>query len=85
MKPMMRTPNRTKSRMILHDPHAYWVPPHWSARSKQMIAGINAAVPSRSNSLMRAAQPRSATAARSGFWKKNAMPTIVTAPNGKLI
>ena len=85
VKMLIKTPKTTKRAMIRPLPHAYLVPPHWRASSRQMMAGIKAIVPYKSNSLTRSFQPREATAARSGDLKKIMMTRMVMAPIGKLM
>lgn len=66
--------------------HAYSVPPHCSARSRQMMAGRKTAVPGRSSSRTRERKGR----ARAGVsWalrrRTKAMVAMPRAPTGRLM
>lgn len=64
--------------------HAYSVPPHCSARSRQMMAGINMAVPSRSSFSTRAYHVSWSGLSTLSICKKKKMATIAAPPIGKL-
>ena len=85
MKPQIRRTKMTRRAMMRPLPHAYLLPPHCRASSKQMMAGKKSAVPSRSNFLSCCMKVASVFAPRRWMVKKGMMNAAVTAPRGRLM
>ncbi len=86
MKTPISTPKKQNSRMILQLFHSYVVPPHCSASSRLMMAGINTSVPKGSKRMILCTKVSLlATISLLGSGKNHAMTTMVTAPTGRLI
>jgi hypothetical protein len=79
------TPNRTKRATTLPFDQAYVVPPHSSARSKQISAAMKNVLPMGSKRPSQAIAPPSTVASFCLTWRKARVPVAATAPIGTVI
>ena len=63
----------------------YFDPPHCKASKRHIIQGKKMIVPTGSNCFVRSQKPIEFSCSRGGEVKNSAMPTIVTAPMGRLM
>lgn len=63
----------------------YFDPPHCRASKRHIIQGKKMIVPTGSNCFVRSQKPIEFSCSRGGEVKNSAMPTIVTAPIGRLM